>query len=916
LLRKRSADNLIPELIDMIYKKIIAAMFLLVVCKLVAAQTINITNITRTGRFISCTTGGAPTVTATLINSTGTSVVANTLVCDDPCGTSTLRILLSNVRWNQDPGANWVHGMFFPQNPGFTVSGIGLPAGWTAFPSCTGASCSAQQTGNAGFYFDGTAANSCCSGATVGDGIPNNNYGDILIGCGFAFAFQFDMTFCNSTITSSTLDFQLRGTADGNTGCWGTPDALDNTLSFTISTSPCPDIYNVPFVSTLVTDCSIPLSPPNYYAQITGGCGNGSTVTWWDAPFDGNQIGTGVPFVYDPPGNACPAGTILYASCCPTGSTQCANRQAVTITGNCPPAPTASHTKTDPLCFGINDGTISITPNTAGPFTITLTGPAGSTTQWGPAPVTFSGLAPGTYNYAFTDPVGCSGVGGPVTLTSNPQLFMPAAITQPRCNGGTDGSVVFSPFGGVASYEFSDNAGATWQPTGSFTGLAAGSHSFRLRDNVGCIKDTTIIINEPTALVAAVSGSTPAGCSNNDGTITATGTGATPPYVFTIAGPTVNSTGAGGGVFTGLANGNYTITITDANGCSSTASGIVGLTDNMFLYAGNDTTICEESSVTFQPQTNPETSIFTWRGINGTATSTIADPNIKNAVASPRDTATYELHAQWGGCERWDTLVVNVLYKPVAHAGNDTAICNLSAATLVGSASHVSGDVTYEWTPSTNVTYPNQATTTVFPAQSDTTYTYTLVVRDAYGCNFSVSDAVRVRVQPPVPAYAGNDTTAVLGVPHQLSSSGGSSYLWTPAYPLNDPTLQNPLATLSDDQKFVVQVTDFAGCIGYDTVFLKVYAGPTYYVPNAFTPNGDGLNDVFRPIPVGLTKTDWFRVFNRFGELVFETTQWMKGWDGSFRGKKQPIGAYTWIIKGTDRNGKKIEMKGTVMLVQ
>lgn len=891
---------------------------LLVICfvcslQLAWSQTINITNITRTGRFISCSSGGSPTVTATLINSTGTSVVGNTLVCDDPCGTSTLRIFLSNVRWNQDPGANWVHGMFFPQNPGFTVSAIGLPAGWTAFPTCTGASCSAGQTGGAGFYFDGTTGASCCS-PTLNDGIPNNNYGDILIGCGFAFAFQFDMTFCNSSITGSSLDFQLRGTADGNTGCWSTPDGLDNTLTFSLSTSPCPDIYNIPFTSTLVTDCSV--NPSNYYAVLDGGCGNGSTVTWWDAPFGGNLVGTGVPFNYDPPGSVCPAGTTLYASCCPVGSTECANRQAVTITGTCPPGPTATHTKTDPLCFGINDGTISITPSSLGPFTVVLTGPGGSVTQTGNAPVVFTGLGSGVYNYGFVDSRGCSGTGGPITLTTNPALFMPASIVDPLCNGGNDGSVTFTASGGVAAYEFSGNAGSTWQPSGTFTGLTAGSHTFRLRDNVGCIKDTTIIINEPPALAANISSNTPAGCSNNDGSLTVTASGGTPGYTYTIAGPTVNTTGAGNGVFTGLANGSYTITVTDTHSCTTTATGTVILTDNMFLNAGNDTTICEESSATFHPLTNPETNIFTWSGINGTATSTIANPNIKNAVASPRDTAMYELHAQWGTCERRDTIVVNVLYKPVAHAGNDTAICNLSAATLVGSASHVSGPVTYEWTPAANVTSPNQSTTTVFPANSDTTYTYTLIVRDDYGCRFSVSDAVRVRVQPPVPAYAGNDTTAVLGMPHQLSSSGGSTYLWTPAYPLNDATLQNPLATLTADQKFVVKVTDFAGCIGYDTVFLKVYAGPTYYIPNAFTPNGDGLNDVFRPIPVGLTKTDWFRVLNRFGELVFESTQWMKGWDGTFRGKKQPVGAYTWIIKGTDRNGKKVEMKGTVMLIQ
>jgi gliding motility-associated-like protein len=113
-----------------------------------------------------------------------------------------------------------------------------------------------------------------------------------------------------------------------------------------------------------------------------------------------------------------------------------------------------------------------------------------------------------------------------------------------------------------------------------------------------------------------------------------------------------------------------------------------------------------------------------------------------------------------------------------------------------------------------------------------------------------------------------------------------------------------------------LQVTDFAGCIGYDTVFIKVYNGPTYYVPNAFSPNGDGLNDVFRAVPSGIVRTEYFRIFNRYGNLVFDTREYLKGWDGSFLGKKQPLGTYVWMVKGVDRDGKTVEMKGTVMLVQ
>ncbi|RYY65547.1 MAG: hypothetical protein EOO13_16995, partial [Chitinophagaceae bacterium] len=256
------------------------------------SQTINISGVTTSGKFSLCG-GTGPVVTATLIASTGTSVVGNSLICNDPCGTSTLRMVISNVQWQKGNDDNWIHGVFFPVNPGFSVSGIIMPTNWNSFASCTGANCSTGQTGGQGFYFDGTG-DDCCN-PVLNDGLPGNNYGDPLFDCGQTLSFQFDMTFCNSAITGSDLSFQLTGTSDGNTGCYSVPDPnRNNRINFSIATSSCPDIYTIPFTSTIITDCSA--TPINYYAVLTGGCGNGNTVTSRDAPFGGNQIGTGVPF--------------------------------------------------------------------------------------------------------------------------------------------------------------------------------------------------------------------------------------------------------------------------------------------------------------------------------------------------------------------------------------------------------------------------------------------------------------------------------------------------------------------------------------------------------------------------------------------------------------------------------------------
>jgi gliding motility-associated-like protein len=294
-------------------------------------------------------------------------------------------------------------------------------------------------------------------------------------------------------------------------------------------------------------------------------------------------------------------------------------------------------------------------------------------------------------------------------------------------------------------------------------------------------------------------------------------------------------------------------------------------------------------------------------------------------LASPADTTTYFLTAKWGICQRKDSITLNILLKPMANAGNDTAVCFKKPAYLFGSISQVSGPVTYLWSPSS---FLNRTDTTEVTLLADTNgiYKYYLTVKDMYGCNFSNTDTVLIKMQALVPAFAGNDTNAVTGnpLPHQLLATGagiGGSYQWSwfPAdgVVISNPNIANPTVLLSNhNYEFTVQVTDFAGCVGYDKIKITVYDGPNFYLPNAFSPNGDGRNDIFRPIPVGISSTEYFRIFNRYGELVFQTSQWMKGWDGTFNGKAMATGTYVWMIKGKDRKGIVVQQKGTVVLIR
>ena len=165
-------------------------------------------------------------------------------------------------------------------------------------------------------------------------------------------------------------------------------------------------------------------------------------------------------------------------------------------------------------------------------------------------------------------------------------------------------------------------------------------------------------------------------------------------------------------------------------------------------------------------------------------------------------------------------------------------------------------------------------------------------------------------------AFAGNDTIAAAGQPVQLNANGGISYLWTPATGLNDANIANPVAIVNASQTFVVKAFTPQGCESYDAVTIKIYKGPDIYLPNAFSPNADGLNDIFRGFPVGLKQFNYLKIYNRWGQLVFYTTDYNKGWDGFWKGQKQNSGVYVVIANGIDFRGNVIDKKATVMLVR
>jgi len=195
-----------------------------------------------------------------------------------------------------------------------------------------------------------------------------------------------------------------------------------------------------------------------------------------------------------------------------------------------------------------------------------------------------------------------------------------------------------------------------------------------------------------------------------------------------------------------------------------------------------------------------------------------------------------------------------------------------------------------------------------------------LHVADTLGCPKPVTDSILVKIIPKVNAFAGNDTAVVREQALQLNATGGTDYLWIPSFNLSDPHIANPVVTFleaPDTLLYSVKVSTPEGCSATDSIKIFVFATqPEVFVPTAFTPNGDGRNDIYRTMVAGMKQFLYFRVYNRWGQLLFSTSEANKGWDGTYGGRKQESGTYVYSIQAIDYNNRSYFKKGTFVLIR
>ena len=559
--------------------------------------------------------------------------------------------------------------------------------------------------------------------------------------------------------------------------------------------------------------------------------------------------------------------------------------------------------------LGIHPDTIVICPGSS----IQLTASTGySTYQWDANPglsnilinnPIAAPLADSTMFYCTSQEGTCHGRDSAFVYWKKIKLI---GTTDVNCHGASTGQITVGPGSAdwIAPLDYSINNGP-FQPVNEFNNLPVGTYTIKIKDATGCIDSIVVdIIQAYPDLEITNTIVTNGSCTGTlDGSINVTATGGKAPLQYSTDGINFQNNN-----ILNVTPGTYTVTVKDDNGCTTVLAGIlVGFDNSIILTTGAAPVICEGKSTALPAATNAASVVWS-------PAATLNNATALNPVASPTTTTTYYISVTLGLCNKLDSVMVLVNPAPVPDAGKDSTICYGADTRLSGS-----GGIDFKWEPG----YYLSSTTVSDPVVSKpATITYSLSVKDANGCASLTKDQVVITVSKPAKLFAGNDTSVAINQPLQLNAvdvnnTGFVKYTWTPPTGLNNPYIKNPVAILSDAfTLFIVTASTASSCEGIDSIKVKTFKGPDIYVPNSFTPNGDGTNDVLRAFPVGIKSFTYFKVFNRFGQLVFYTTNENEGWDGKIKGSLQNMSSFVWIAEAVDFRGNKLQRKGTTTIIQ
>ncbi len=599
----------------------------------------------------------------------------------------------------------------------------------------------------------------------------------------------------------------------------------------------------------------------------------------------------------------------------------------VTKVVNITPKPNVSFTSTAPKCVNVpvdytntasNSGQDSLKYNwdfgaNASPRISTAENPKG---------IVYAVAGTKTVTFQIINSVGCiNTVTQNISIKSTPDASFTS--TAPQCTGLPVDFTDTDTTSGATAYSWNFGSAATpatlalQNPTGVIYSTAGSKIvSFLITNSTtGCSNSITQTINVNQTPTATFTSNAPK-CVGAEVDYTNTGsTGGNWSYAWDLgadASPKLSTSENPKGI-SYASGGDKTVTVTVYDGvCTKTATQtIITINALPLANAGMDTIICPNTSVQIGSAAIAGNT-YKWF-----PTSTLSAGGISNPVSAPiAGNSQYFVTVTTlaTGCINTDTINVTMLPSLIPNAGVDGVICRYDSIQI--GAGILKGQ-RYIWSPAaglSSITLPNPV------ASPDSTTTYKVTVSGDYltsgvSCPI-VTDNVKVTVHQLPLAEAGPNDTITIGSSTQLTATGGIQYVWSPSKGLNNIGIFDPVADPVDTTDYTVTVIDVYGCINTDT--MKVYViNASVWLPMAFTPDGNGANDVLFVRGSGILHLQ-FAVFSCWGEQLFSTTDIKQGWDGTRQstGEQMPQGAYAYIVKGVMTDGKPVDEKGLVNLIK
>ncbi|MBP7809389.1 MAG: gliding motility-associated C-terminal domain-containing protein [Bacteroidia bacterium] len=497
------------------------------------------------------------------------------------------------------------------------------------------------------------------------------------------------------------------------------------------------------------------------------------------------------------------------------------------------------------------------------------------------------------------------------TVVINPIPVFNFAGTNVLCNGQSNGTSTVNVTVGTGPFNYNWST-IPAQTTQDATGLAAGTYSCIVTDANNCSSVASTQITQPTQFSVSINSATFSACANSPINVNAIGNGGTGPYNYNwVSGPAT-------GVYSvnEIVAGNYTYTVNATDAFNCPASNFINLT-----FFPQPTVTATSATVCAGQTTNLTASgatSYVWQpgNITGSTYPFSGNTSINVSVIGTAN-----------GCS--NSANTNVMVNPNPNASINLGNAKGCVPTCVTFSAGGSSSITsYGWI--LNGAGITGSVNGAYCFDEAASYTLGLTVMDAFGCTSTVVPVnIEIYPQPiadfnhaPIKPIVNQDpfvtfTDASYGAPivswnwYFMNTAQYTSILQNPTFPYTEPGTYPVVLVVKSDR----------GCT--DTLVRPLVVGEDFgiYVPNVFTPNGDGLNDIFQPKGFGVVKYE-MNIFDRWGEKVFSTKDFEKGWDGTMQSKNDvkygvlEDGAYTWLINATSVFGKSHELKGHVTLMK